>query len=72
MKDPNKKPAFYKHTLKPSEFWSVAVDYVKNKEYELHIENADSYKYPVDGWEYYEKPPEAYLQWFETNFSDDD
>jgi hypothetical protein len=72
MKEINKKPAFYKQVTKPSEFWSVSVDWVKNKDYQLFIQKSDSYDYPVDGWEYHETPPKGYVDWWNENFSDED
>lgn len=37
-----------------------APNFVMNKDYELRIEDKDSYTYPVDGWYYFASEAEAY------------
>jgi hypothetical protein len=61
------QPAFYKQTLEPEEYWAVGLHKVINTNYELLIEDHASYTYPVDGWNYYATPPQAYLDWVERN-----
>lgn len=61
------QPAFYKQTLKPEEYWAVGLHKVINSKYELLIEDHASYTYPVEGWNYYVTPPQAYLDWVEAN-----
>ena len=61
------QPAFYKQTMLPSEYWAVGLHKVINTKYELLIENHEEYTYPVDGWNYYATPPQAYLDWVEAN-----
>ena len=59
-------PAFYKQTLLPEEYWAAGRTVI-NTNYELLIENHDQYTYPIDGWNYYATPPQAYLDWVEAN-----
>ena len=61
------QPAFYKQTTKPEEYWAVGLHKVINTKYELLIENHEEYDYPVDGWNYYATPPQAYLDWVKAN-----
>lgn len=61
------QPAFYKQTMKPSEYWAVGLHKVINENFELLIENHEDYKYPIDGWNYYATPPQDYLEWVERN-----
>ena len=60
-------PAFYKQDTSPSEFWSVGLHKVTNENYELLIEDHATYTYPVDGWNYFATPPQAYLDWVAAN-----
>ena len=66
------QPAFYKQDITPSEYWSVALHKVLNKHYTLLIEDHATYTYPVDGWNYYVTPPQAFLDWVEANTPDPD
>ena len=61
------QPAFYKQELIPIEDWFLGLHWVKAPNYELIIEDHASYTYPVDGWNYYATPPQAYLDWVEAN-----
>ena len=61
------QPAFYKQTMKPSEYWAVGLHKVINENFELLIENHEDYKYPVDGWFYAATPPPEFLDWVERN-----
>ena len=54
------QPAFYKQTMKPSEYWAIGLHKVIN-------ENHEDYKYPVDGWFYAATPPPEFLDWVERN-----
>ena len=60
----NTLPAFYKHYTTPSEYWAVGVNAVHNKDYHLYIDDHEEYDYPIDGWNYYENPPQAYIDWW--------
>tara|TARA_R110001632_G_scaffold100129_2_gene207182 strand:- start:684 stop:905 length:222 start_codon:yes stop_codon:yes gene_type:complete len=68
---PTDKPAFYKQTYEPSEYWAAGRTII-NKNYELFIEDHASYTYPIDGWNYYVTPPQAYLDWVEANTPPED
>lgn len=35
-------------------------NFVLNNNYELRIENKDSYEYPIDGWYYFDNEDDAY------------
>ena len=59
------QPAFYKQTMKPSEYWAVGLDRVINTNYELKIEDYEDYQYPVDGWFYAATPPQDFIDWVE-------
>jgi hypothetical protein len=61
------QPAFYKQTMKPSEYWAVGLHKVINENFELLIENHGEYKYPVDGWFYAATPPQEFIEWVERN-----
>lgn len=37
-----------------------APNFVLNKDYELRIDNYESYSYPVDGWYYFDNEINAY------------
>ena len=65
------QPAFYKQYTEPSEFWSVGLNKVESTNYTLLIENHAEYTYPVDGWNYYETPPAAFVTWYNENLPPD-
>jgi predicted NAD/FAD-dependent oxidoreductase len=45
--------------------WEYAPNYVYAPTYTLLREFKDTYDYPVDGWNWYDEQPEAYLLWLE-------
>lgn len=56
---------FYKFdgTLLYGRFW------IKNANYELLVENKDTYNYPIDGWYWFDSLEEACLH-FNLNIAD--
>lgn len=52
---------FYK--LDPGGDWFFASKSVHAPSYTLLIENKDEYTYPVHGWNYFESPPQEYIDW---------
>jgi hypothetical protein len=52
---------FYK--LSEDLSWEYAPNYVYSQDYTLLKELKDTYEYPVDGWTWYEKTPDEYIEW---------
>lgn len=53
---------FYKFD-EQQQIWFFGPNKVINKDYTLERELKDTYTYPVDGWNWYDSAPEAYLNY---------
>jgi hypothetical protein len=46
--------------------WLYAPNFVETSEYSLYRELKDEYEYPIDGWQWYDEPPQEYVEWLNS------
>jgi len=57
----DKQPGFYKNENGDWIYASTKVIFPDTSE--ILVENYQDYEYPINGWEYYEYPPQEYIDY---------